>query len=115
MHLACRHHDVYECHIKNVAKIFRTTTGPDHPFFKKLLDEFSDIQIDQTKLCKFQYGVSEQLDNAARDSLEVISKLLEEGKIPIGDYWELAELVKLYIYPEIDHLTVQQPGAVHYA
>ena len=115
MHLACRHHDVYECHIKNVAKIFRTTTGPDHPLFKKLLDEFSDIQIDQTKLCKFQYGVSEQLDNAARDSLEVISKLLEEGKIPIGDYWELAELVKLYIYPEIDHLTVQQPGAVHYA
>ena len=58
MHLACRHH-VYECHIKNFAKLFKATSGPDNQLFKKLLgNEFSLILIDQNKLCKFKYGVT---------------------------------------------------------
>ena len=64
MHLACKHH-VYECHIKNAAKLFRTTSGPENQLFKKLLDEFSLFKIDLIKLCKFKYGVNQQLDNAA--------------------------------------------------
>ena len=95
-----------ECHIKNVAKLFRTTSGPDNQLFKKQLDEFSLIQIDQNKLCKLKYGVNQQLDNAARVSLEIITKLLDEDKMPRSDYWELAEIVQFYLSPEIDQLTV---------
>ena len=48
-------------------------------------------------------------------SLEVITKLLDEDKIPRGDYWELAEIFQFYLSPEIDQLTVRQPGAIHHA
>lgn len=33
LHLACRHH-VFECHIKNISKLFRITSGPE-TFFSK--------------------------------------------------------------------------------
>ena len=114
LHLACRHH-VYECHIKNVAKIFRQTVGPENPLFKKLLDKFSELEIDQTKLVKFQYGKSDQLDSAAAKSLKIISELLTQDQIPRGDYKELAMLVQFYLDPNVGNLKIRQPGAVHHA
>ena len=114
LHLACRHH-VYECHIKNVSKMFRPTSGPEHPLFKKLLDEFPNIVVDQSKLCKFEYGQNSQLDEAAKESLSVCSRILGEEKLPRGDYIELAELVKFYLSPNDDELQIRQPGAVHHA
>lgn len=114
LHLACRHH-VYECHIKNVSKIFRPTCGPEHPLFKKLLDEFPNIVIDQSKLCKFEYGQNSHLDEAAKESLGVCSRLLAEDKLPRGDYIELAELVRFYLSPDDAELEIRQPGAVHHA
>ena len=114
LHLACRHH-VYECHIKNVSKIFRATCGPDHPLFKKLKEQFNDIDIDSSMLSKHEYGKDELLDKAADKSLTVISKLLEEQKLPRGDYIELAKLIRFYLSPEESDLVIKQPGAVHHA
>lgn len=114
LHLACRHH-VYECHIKNVSKIFRPSCGPEHPLFKKLLEEFPNIEFDQSKLCKFEYGQNSQLDKAAKESLDVCSRLLAEDQLPRGDYIELAELVKFYLSPDDLELQIRQPGPVHHA
>ena len=114
LYLACRHH-IYECHIKNVSKIFRSTCGPDNPLFTKLLSEFSKMEIDRTKLCKYEYGKSNHLDNAAKISLGVCSMLLTEGMLPRGDYRELAELVIFYLSPEDAKIKIRQPGAVHHA
>lgn len=66
-------------------------------------------------MCKFKYGQNEELDNAAKSSLSIISDLLNENKIPRGDYKELAELVQFYLSPEIHMLRIRQPGAVHHA
>lgn len=114
LHLACRHH-IYECHIKNVSKIFRPTSGPDHPLFKTLLSEFPNIEFDQSKLCKFQYGQNDELDKAAKEALDVVSRLLTEDQLPRGDYIELAELVKFYLSPDDVELKIRQPGPVHHA
>ena len=104
LHLACRHH-VHECDIKNVSKLFRPTCGPDNPLFKAFLMECPNIELDQSKLCKFQYG---------KDSF-VISKLLKAEHLPRGDYLELAQLVKYYLSLNDDKLKIKQSGAVYHA
>lgn len=114
LHLACRHH-VYECHIKNVAKIFRSSCGPDHPLFKKLSESFSLIQFESQQYNKFEYKQNDFLDDAAEDSLYVCKKLLESEKLSRGDYKELAELVIFYLSPNQAQLKIKQPGAVHHA
>jgi hypothetical protein len=101
--------------IKNVNKIYRTTCGPDHPLFKRLKEQFINIEIDSSMLSKHEYGKDELLDKAAEESLKVISKLLEDHKLPRGDYIELAKFIKFYLSPEESDLVIKQPGPVHHA
>lgn len=96
LHLACRHHQL-ECYVKNVSKIYRVTSGPDNPLFKRFKEELSTQDLDHSQLVKFVYGESEILDKAAKKSLEVMERLLTEKNLPRGDYFELAELVKFYL------------------
>ena len=67
---------------------------------KKPAEQFSNIQIDVSKLCKYKYGDNEDLDRMAKESLKVITKVLTVGEIPRGDYQELAMLIKFYLSPE---------------
>ena len=64
LYLAC-HHLIYECHIKNVSKLFRTSC-PDNPLFKRLSENFLNVEVDQNKLCKYVYGKNIELDNVAK-------------------------------------------------
>ena len=100
LHLACRHHG-YECHIKNVSKLFRLTNVPDHALFKKISEELNSIDFTNRELIKFTYGKNEVLDNAAKKSLAVISGLLKEGQLLRGNYCELAELVQFYLRTDV--------------
>ena len=114
LHLACRHH-VYECHIKNVSKLFRTSCGPDHPLFKKLQEQFADLEMDQSNFIKYEYGKNLELDKDAEHSLKTVSELLDENKFPRGDYRELAELIRYFLSPSNCEIVFKQPGPVHHA
>ena len=117
LHLACRHH-MYECHIKNVSKLFRTSCGPDHPLFKRLSEIFLNIEVDQNKLCKYVYDKDIELDNVARKTLTMMDKVLAEQQLPRGDYIELARLIQFYLTPptnKAEALKIIQPGALHHA
>ena len=87
----------------------------EQTLFKKLAEQFSNIQIDVSKLCKYKYGDNEDLDRMAKESLKVITKVLTVGEIPRGDYQELAMLIKFYLSPEDFDLKLKQPGALHHA
>ena len=114
LYLACRHH-VYECHIKNVSKIYRKTCGPEHPLFKRLYDEWPNITIDQSRLTRYTYGESAILDFEARSSLDFLKLSLRDGKIPLGNYRELAELVIFFLSPNSKDLKIRMPGAISHA
>ena len=114
LNLACRHH-VKECHIKYVNKMFRTTCGPDNPIFKKLSENFLELDIDVTKLSKYEYGKNLELDIVAKETLDQINNLVSVNVLPRGDYYELANLIQFYLDPENNDIRLKQPGAVHHA
>ena len=60
-------------------------------------------------LSKHEYGKDELLDKAAEESLKVVSKPLEDQKLPRGDYIVLAELIRFYLSPEESDLLIKQP------
>lgn len=95
--------------------MLRPNCSSEHLLFIKLLDDFPNIVVNQIKLCKFEYGQSSNLDEAAKGSLGVCSMILDENKLPRGDYVELAELVKFFLSPDDYEIQIRQPGAVHHA
>ena len=114
LHLACRHH-VYECHIKNISKLFRATCGPDNSLFKKLQENWNEIKYNQAQLVKYEYGINQQLDIQARKSLDFCANVLKSDTIPRGDYRELANLVLFYLSPDQQNIVLRIPGSISHA
>ena len=115
LHLACRHH-VFECHIKNISKLFRITSGPENILFKTLADSFDAIKFTKSDLKRFIYGQNDQLDLTAKASLDAINRILVQGNLPRGDYYELAQFVRFYLSETgYDDFNLKQPGAFHHA
>ena len=66
---------------KNISKVFRKSSAP-HNLFKKLQNNWKELNIDQTKLLKYQYGGVDFRDQQATKSLESCNKIFKKLNIP---------------------------------
>ena len=64
----------------NETKLFRTSCGPDYPVFKKLKEQFADLEMDQSYFIKYEYSKNLELDKDAEHSLKIVSGLLDDIK-----------------------------------
>ncbi len=94
--LPCRHH-VLELHIRHV---WEALTGkpnsPSEKLFKRLQDQWEQIDHDPTDLTLFDWHCSEYVKEKADSVLNWGLECLERDTFPREDYRELIELVVIY-------------------
>lgn len=112
---ACRHH-VYELVLKSVfeAKIPQVTKSPDIPLFKKLRDNWNNI--DSTNIQTCPEFVKQHISDGEIDQLVVFYKHELQKSIVRDDYRELIELSIMFLGGDGDkNLKIRPPGAMHQA
>ena len=114
--LACRHH-IYELHIKHVVEaVTGNTQDPGVKLFRRLKSEWNSLELDYTRLIKFDYAESSSwLCDQARDVLGWAEEHYMMGTWPRNDYKELLELVIVWLGGKVNTFTFKFPGADHHA
>ena len=114
--LACRHH-IYELHIKHVVGIVTgNTTDPGVKLFRRLKAGWNSLEIDYSKLKKFDYARSPpSLGKQAEAVLGWAEDHHQRGTWPRDDYRELLELTIILLGGKVENFTFKYPGADHHA
>lgn len=111
---AYRYH-VYELVLKGVfeAKISKITTSPDIPLFKKLRENWKNV--DPKKIQNYPKKLSYLEVSEINKLLEFYRTALTE-KISKDDYRELIELSIIFLGGDTEHkFKIRPPGAMHQA
>ena len=113
--LECQRH-VRELHVKyyGISISGRNTKGVGDQLFNKIRDHWDEIianGIDYQKLELFDWNQDEFLVQKARDSLELMEKLLDSDSEMFhrGDYKSLAMLVRVYLTGDIHKFRFSKP------
>ena len=114
--LACRRH-VAELHIGTAMKhIMGTTTEPGVKLFRRLRDQWRDIQIDYSEFVLSDFSEAPHgLDEVAREMLTWAREQLLQKTFPRDDYKEFMELVVISLGGEVEGFTLKLPGPDHHA
>ena len=114
--IACRHH-MYELHIKHVVEaVTGNTKDPGVKLFRRLKAEWNKLEIDYSKLTKFDYKNSKPwLCKQAEEVLAWAEDHRKKGTWPRSDYKELLELVIIWLGGTLAAFKFRFPGADHHA
>ena len=115
--LACRHH-IYELHIKHVVEaVSGNTKDPGVKLFRRLKAEWNSLEINYSKLKKFDYNcsLSSWHTNQAMTVLAWAEHHHREGTWPRDDYKELLELIIIWLGGNVPSFNLKFPGADHHA
>lgn len=111
---ACRHH-VYELVLKAVfeAKIGQVTTSPDIPMFKKLRENWKNVDPEKIQSCSEKLSC---LNVSQTDRLIEFNQAELTKKIARDDNRELIELSTIYLGGDTEKkIKIRPPGAMHQA
>ena len=67
---------------------------------KTLYKIFLELDIDVTKLAKYEYGKKSEFDIVVKEKQEQINNLVSVNKLPRGDYYKLTNLIQFYLDPD---------------
>ena len=113
MHVAT----IYELHIKRVAEaVAGNTKDSGVKLFRRLRAEWNSLEIDYSKLNKFDYTNSlPWLHRKAEEVLIWAEVHYKKGTWPRDDYRELLELTIIWLGGKLDNFNYKFPGADHHA
>ena len=114
--LACRRH-VAELHIGTAMKhIMGTTTEPGEKLFRRLRDQWREINIDYSEFVLSDFSEAPHgLDEVAREMLTWARERLLQKTFPRDDYKEFMELVVISLGGEVEGFMLKLPGPDHHA
>ena len=114
--LACRRH-VAELHLGSAVKhIMGVTKDPGVAMYRRLRDQFRDLEIDCSNLVLPDFSNSSpELQLMALDVRSWAEEMLANRTFPRDDYKEFMELVVVSLGGKVDGFTFKLPGPDHHA